>query len=95
MKAAYQARRTSKERAYSLRRSGALGQAILLDSISGFIVVEPVGSNLGDGEVLSPDVADGEVQEAWCQDPKPKIRHARQLLGLDAAPHNQPILAGV
>ncbi|HXG10546.1 MAG TPA: hypothetical protein VNK04_12360 [Gemmataceae bacterium] len=94
MPAAYQARRISKERARALRRSGALGQAILLDSVSGFIIVEPVGSNLGDGEVLAREIADSELHSAWCLDPLSRIRQARQLLGLEAIPEGQPTVAG-
>ena len=83
MHSTHQARRISKERVITLRRSGALRQSVLLDSYTGLIVVEPRGSNLGDGEVLRPEIADAELSSAWCLDSQTKIQRARQLLGLD------------
>jgi hypothetical protein len=84
MRSTYQARRISKERVIALRKSGSLRQSVVLDSYTGLIVVEPRGSNLGDGEVLPPEIADAELSSAWCLDPQSKIQHARQLLRLDA-----------
>jgi len=52
MQTRYQARWLSKGRRDKLRRSGASAQGILLDSLNGFLIVEPVGSNLGDAELL-------------------------------------------
>ncbi len=80
---AYQARWVSKGRYESLRRSGKLGQAVLLDTFSGYIVVEPVGSDLGDGAVLSPQEADYELQPVYYTGPKAKLREARNRLGLE------------
>ena len=56
----YHIRRVSKKRAAELRRSGVLGGAVLLDSVNGFLIVEPAGSGLGDGEVLTAQEADYE-----------------------------------
>jgi hypothetical protein len=96
MRSNYQARRISKGRVAALRRSGAFRQSVLLDSYTGLIVVEPRGSDLGDGEVLPPEVADAELSSAWCLDPQTKIQRARQLLGLDALAKNGSLVeAGV
>jgi hypothetical protein len=87
MASAYQARWVSKPRLDLLKKSGRLGEGMLLDSFNGFLIVEPVGSDLGDGNVLSPFEADYELQEVWCSGPKSKLKQARKLLGLaDLAP---------
>lgn len=80
----YQARWVSKQRSEALKRSGRLGGGLLLDSFNGFLLVEPVGSNLGDGEILDLQTADYELSPVWCLSPPAKIRQARQLLGLEA-----------
>ncbi len=80
----YQARWISKQRSEMLKRSGKLAGALLLDSFNGFLLVEPVGSNLGDGEILDLQTADYELSPVWCLSPPAKIRQARQLLGLEA-----------
>jgi hypothetical protein len=80
----FEARWVSKQRRDSLIRSGRLGRAILVDLFNGFLIVEPVGSNLGDGEVLSSEAADYELRPVWCLSPKAKLRDARKLLGLEA-----------
>jgi hypothetical protein len=90
MQLGYQARWVSKGRRDLLKRRGGLGQAVLLDSSSGFLIVEPVGSNLGDGTLLSRADADFELRDVWCLESRKKIAVARQRLGLElteAAPH--------
>jgi hypothetical protein len=79
----YQARWVSKPRRDRLLKSGAFRNGILLDTLNGFIIVEPVGSNLGDGEVLAPEVAFSELSEAWCRESRSKLGKARSLLHLD------------
>jgi hypothetical protein len=85
-RARYQARWISKAQINNLRRAGGLGRAVLVDYRTGFVIVEPVGSNLGDGDVLSPELADYELREVWCPTPRAKLVQARKLLGLDGAP---------
>jgi hypothetical protein len=86
MQASYQARRISKARADQVKRSGSvIGRAVLLDTFNGFIIVEPVGSVLGDGAPLSLEEADYELQPVWHLGPKATLREARQRLGLEAA----------
>ncbi len=75
----------SRERASQLKRTGRLGQAILLDTFNGFIIIEPEGSDLGDGKRLSPEEANYELQEVWYTGPISRIREARHRLGLDGA----------
>ena len=58
-----------------------LGRALLLDSFKGFIVIEPRAERLGDGDVLSPEEADFELNDAWCMESTVKIAQARRLLG--------------
>jgi hypothetical protein len=57
-----------------------------LDSFNGFLIIEPVGSDLGDGEILSPEEMDYEIRDAWCLDTRRKINEARRLLGLEELP---------
>jgi hypothetical protein len=83
MRKPYQARWISKQRVDALRKSGATRHAVFLDSFNGFIVVEPVGSDLGDGEILAPETADYELQPVWCLEPKTKLVEARRLLQLN------------
>jgi hypothetical protein len=80
----YQARWVSRARANEIKRTRAVAQGVLLDTFKGFIIVEPVGSNLGDRDVLSPEEAEFELQEVWYTGPKAKLREARQRLGLEA-----------
>lgn len=96
MQTNYQARRISKARADQLKRSGSIiGRAILLDTFNGFIIVEPVGSNLGDGAPLSFEEADYELQPVWHLGPKATLREARRRLGLEAtAAVGEPSAAG-
>ena len=57
---------------------------MLVNYRMGFVIVEPVGSNLGDGEVF--ELANYKLCEAWCPTPKSKLLGARKLLGLDGSP---------
>src|SRR5262245_41305582 len=79
---AYQTRWISKSRISWLRKSRAVQQAIVVDYRNGFLIVEPTGSNLGDGDILSLEMADYELRTAWCQTPKARLVRARKLLGL-------------
>jgi hypothetical protein len=81
----YQARWASKARVDSLRKTGKPRDVLILDVFSGFIVIEPVGSDLADGQVLSQQEADYELQPAWFLGPKRLLREARTKLGIDAA----------
>ena len=80
----FQLRRISKRRADELKKSGALGSALLLDTFNGFLLIETVGSNLADGDTLSREEADYELQPVWHLGPKTLLRKARTRLGLDA-----------
>jgi hypothetical protein len=84
MQTLFQARRISKRRADELKKSGALGNALLLDTFNGIIIIEPVGSNLGDGDILSPEEADYELQPVWHLGPRSVLREARKRVGLEA-----------
>ena len=85
MQSQYEARRVSRQRAVEIRRHGtAAARAIVLDTLSGFIIVEPKGSDLGDGPALSPYEADAELQPVWLLDAPAKLQQARQRLGLGA-----------
>jgi hypothetical protein len=84
MQTRFQARRISKQRMDSLRKSGHMKDGILLDSFSGFLIVEPLGSNLGDGDVLDATEADFELNSAWCLETKSRLNEARKRLGLEA-----------
>jgi len=80
----FQARRVSKRRADEVKKSGVLGRAMLLDTFNGIILIEPPDSNLGDGDVLSPEEADYELQPVWHLGPRTALREARKRLGLEA-----------
>ena len=83
MHARFQARRISKQRIQFLRKSGRMKDAIVLDSFSGFLIVEPVGSDLGDGDVLDATEADFELNTAWCLTTRSRLNEARKRLGLE------------
>lgn len=89
----YQARWISKKRADEVRKTGAIRKGVLLDSFNGIIIVEPVGSNLGDGEVMSLDAADYELRPVWVYVAKSKLGEARKLLGLSLDPESSTNLA--
>jgi hypothetical protein len=80
----YQARWVTRQRAEDLRKHRGLGGALLLDVFNGYIIVEPVGSDLGDGQVLSHQEAEYELQPVWHQGPAATLREARRRLGLEA-----------
>jgi hypothetical protein len=82
----YQARWISKERLAEIRRTRASARGMILDGFNGFLIVEPVGSNLGEGPVLSTEEADYELRPVWCAEAKTKLREARELLGLSSHP---------
>jgi hypothetical protein len=84
MQAQYQARRISKRRADQVKKSGILGRSLLMNTFNGFIIIEPVGNNLGDGDVLSQDEADYELQPVWHLGAKAMLREARKRVGLEA-----------
>jgi hypothetical protein len=84
MQAQYQARRISKRRADEVKKSPLLGRSLLMNMFNGFIIIEPVDSNLGDGDVLSQDEADYELQPVWHLGPKAMLRDARKRVGLEA-----------
>ncbi len=86
MDTSYQTRWISKQRLEAVRRSGEVSQGIVLDSFNGFLIVEPIGSNLADGPVLSREDADYELNPVWCSGPKGRLSQARHLLGLPALP---------
>jgi len=83
MQRQYEARRISKRRAEEVKKSGALSGAILVGTFNGFIIVEPVGANLGDGPAFSPQEADYELQPVWHLGPKTTLLEARGRLGLE------------
>jgi hypothetical protein len=85
MSASYEPRRISKQRLAELRKARALGSAVVLDTYTGFLSIEPAGSNLGDGAILSEREADYELQSVWYPGPPATLRQARKLLGLEAA----------
>jgi hypothetical protein len=87
----FEARWASRERADLLKRTGRLGEALVLDTFNGFIVVQPRGSNLADGKMLSADEADYELQPVWFLGPIAKLREARRRLGLEV---EQPVSSG-
>jgi hypothetical protein len=82
----YQTRWISKPRINLSRKLREFREAIVVDYRTGFLIVEPKGSNLGDGDILPLEVADYELRTAWCQTPKPKLIQARKLLGLSTDP---------
>ncbi len=84
MQAEFQARRISKRRADEVKKSGILGRALLMNTFNGIIIIEPVGSHLGDGDIMSPEEADYELQPVWHLGPKTMLREARKRLGLEA-----------
>ncbi len=84
MQAEFQARRISKRRADEVKKSGILGRSLLMNTFNGIIIIEPVGSNLGDGEIMSPEEADYELQPVWHLGPRAMLREARKRVGLEA-----------
>lgn len=85
MRRTYHARWISKRRLDDIRRSRDSARGVVLDSFNGFLIVEPAGTNLGDGPILTPEESDYELRPVWCAGDKAKLRLARELLGLDVA----------
>ena len=83
MRKQYEARWVSRQRYNTLRRSGRLGDTLLLETTNGYLVVQPAGSDAGDGAALSPAEADYELQSVWFPGPPPVLRQARGMLGLE------------
>ncbi len=79
----HQARWITRQRLDQVKRGGQLEQGILLDTYNGYIVVEPAGSNIGDGAILSENEANFELQDVWYLGPKTRLREARRRLGLE------------
>lgn len=84
MQSPFRASRISKRRADEVKKSGVLGRAMLLDTFNGIILIEPVDSNLAEGEVMSLEEADYELQPVWHLGPHTALREARKRLGLEA-----------
>lgn len=84
MQAQFQARWVSKRRADEVKKSGTLGRSLLINTFNGIIIIEPGGSNLGDGNVLPPEEADYELQPVWHLGPRAVLREARRRVGLEA-----------
>jgi hypothetical protein len=82
----YQARWITKKRLDAVRRSGAVTRGVVLDSFNGFLIVEPVGAELGDGPVLSREEAEFELQSVWCGGSRARLQEARRLVGLAPEP---------
>jgi hypothetical protein len=83
MHSKFQARRISKQRIEFLRKSGRMKDAMVLDSFTGYLIVEPVGSDLGDGDVLEATETDFELNTAWCLTTRSRLNEARKRLGLE------------
>jgi hypothetical protein len=84
MQNSYEARWITRPRADKVRRTGASAGALLLDTSNGIIIVQPSGSDLGDGPRLTRAETEYELQAAWYLGPLSKLRQARNLLGLEA-----------
>jgi hypothetical protein len=88
----YQARWISKKRLDAVRRSGDVTRGVVLDSFNGFLIIEPIGSELGDGAILSREDAEYELSPVWCAGSKARLSEARRLLGLPAQQPMRSIL---
>jgi hypothetical protein len=87
MNPTFQARWISKQQTHQLKKTGRLTNSMVLDSCKGHILIEPAGTNpRRDDGILSLDVADYELRNAWCLAPKTQVQKARQLLGLERDP---------
>lgn len=78
----YKAWWMSKKQIDAMRKTGALTKSIVVNSLKGYILVEPESAHKSGGDLLPPDVAKFELDPAWCIDPPRTIRKARELLGL-------------
>lgn len=70
MQSNYQARWVSKEQVPAIKRSGRLANSLLLDTLKGFILVEPTDGAADGNHILSPEEADYELQPVWFYGPK-------------------------
>ena len=86
MTSRFQAQWVSRHKAQAIKRAGPKKDAVLLDTFTGIIIVEPEGKQWGDGPVLTPDEAAFELQPAWHYGPAARIREARRRLGLETNP---------
>ncbi|HZU37093.1 MAG TPA: hypothetical protein VFA18_14325 [Gemmataceae bacterium] len=77
----FRARWASKPRAEMVRKTG---QALVLETFNGFIVIEPSSRHLGDGLILNRQEANYELQPAWYSGSMSRLREARQRLGLES-----------
>lgn len=84
MQTHYQARWISRRRVNELIKAKRLSKAMHLDHLNGILMIEPVGSDWGDGPILPPQEADYELQPAWILDSQTRLRQARELLGLES-----------
>jgi hypothetical protein len=84
MENTHHARWITKQRLDTLRKTGRIGHSLILESFNGYLIVEPAGADLGDGEILSLEMADYELRPVWCTGDKARLRKARNLLGLEA-----------
>ena len=82
MDTTYQARWISRKRRGQLRKSGGTQTGLVLDHLNGTLIIEPVGSDLGDGPVMSTQEAEYELQPAWLLGPRGLVNEARRRLGL-------------
>jgi hypothetical protein len=57
---------------------------LVLDHLNGTVIIEPVGSDLGDGPVMSSQEADYELRPAWLLGPRGLVNEARRRVGLAA-----------
>jgi hypothetical protein len=80
------ARWISRDRARVLAREELYG-ALRVESVADrWVLIEPAGFCIADGQVLSPDEADLELQPTWCNSPTEVVWGARRLLGLANPP---------
>ena len=82
MDTTYQARWISRKRWGELRKSGGTQTGLVLDHLNGTLIIEPVGSDLGDGPVMSSREAEYELQPAWLLGRRGLVNEARRRLGL-------------
>jgi hypothetical protein len=88
----YEARWISRKRFEQVRKTTVGGGALFLDHLYGILAIEPAGSNLGDGEVLSPQEIEYEMQPVWLLGSPTVVREARRRVGLAA---EQKVTVGV
>jgi hypothetical protein len=60
-----------------------LRDRVLIDSMRGFIVVEPEDDPQADGRALTNAEADFELSPPWCREAHSTVRDARRRLGLE------------